>query len=128
MQSNTTIQVKSTHHNKPIITDVYFEKNNTKKQLVIFCHGYKGYKDWGAWNLMVPEFVKCNLFFVKFNFSHNGTTLEQPSDFADLEAYGQNNYTKELQDLDAILLQHVVQRLLIGGDRGIAADVERRAS
>ncbi len=30
--------------------------------------------------------------------------------------------------VDAILLQHVVQRLLIGGDGGIAADVERRAS
>ena len=30
--------------------------------------------------------------------------------------------------VDAILLQHAVQRLLIGGDGGIAADIERRAS
>lgn len=30
--------------------------------------------------------------------------------------------------VDTILLQHAVQRLLIGGDGGIAADIERRAS
>ena len=23
-----------------------------------FAHGYKGYKDWGAWNLMAEKFAK----------------------------------------------------------------------
>lgn len=103
MQAITNIQVKSNYHNKPILTDVYFNKNNKKKQLVIFCHGYKGYKDWGAWNLMAPEFVKNELFFVKFNFSHNGGTVENPIDFPDLEAFGQNNFIIELNDLEDII-------------------------
>lgn len=38
-----------------------------------------------------------------FNFSHNGTTPEQPADFADLEAFGHNNYTKELDDLGMVI-------------------------
>jgi pimeloyl-ACP methyl ester carboxylesterase len=97
------IAVNSTHHAKPIATDVFFIKNNTKKPLVIFCHGYKGYKDWGAWNLAAKVFAKKSLFFVKFNFSHNGGTIENPIDFPDLEAFGENNFIKELDDLDDII-------------------------
>lgn len=95
--------VKSEHHNKPILTDVFYNKTNTKKPVVIFCHGYKGYKDWGAWNLAAEEFVNKELFFVKFNFSHNGGTAENPIDFPDLEAFGTNNYTKEVDDLETVI-------------------------
>ena len=46
--------------------------------------------------------------FVKFNFSHNGTTLESPSDFKDLESFGNNNFSKELYDLIKLYLGFVV--------------------
>ncbi len=95
--------IKSSHHNKPIVTDLFYKKNNNKKPVVIFCHGYKGYKDWGAWNIAAEEFANSNLFFVKFNFSHNGGTLENPIDFPDLEAFGQNNFTIELNDLEDVI-------------------------
>jgi len=95
--------VKSKHHNKPILTDVFYNKTNTIKPVVIFCHGYKGYKDWGAWNLAAKQFVNDDLFFVKFNFSHNGGTAENPIDFPDLEAFGDNNFILELDDLDTII-------------------------
>lgn len=95
--------VKSTQHQKPIITDVFYTKTAIKKPIVIFCHGYKGYKDWGARNLVANEFANNNLFFVKFNFSHNGGTLENPIDFPDLEAFGLNNFTLELSDLEDVI-------------------------
>ncbi|MDX1271870.1 alpha/beta hydrolase [Bizionia paragorgiae] len=88
---------------KPIVYDLFYNPTKTKKPLVIFCHGYKGFKDWGAWNLVAEHFMNANLFFVKFNFSHNGGTLEQPIDFPDLDAFTENNYTKELEDLEAVL-------------------------
>lgn len=90
-------------HNKPIITDLFYQEKNQPKPVVIFCHGYKGYKDWGAWNLIAEEFARNDLFFVKFNFSHNGGTLEQPIDFPDLEAFGHNNFTKELDDIESVI-------------------------
>ena len=90
-------------HNKPIITDVFYTENNTPKPVVIFCHGYKGFKDWGAWDLMAKAFAEAGFFFIKFNFSHNGGTAEQPIDFPDLEAFGNNNYTKELDDLETVI-------------------------
>ncbi len=97
---NTVLQGK---HNKPILTDVFYKETRQPKPIVIFCHGYKGFKDWGAWNLMAEAFANTGFFFVKFNFSHNGGTVEQPIDFPDLDAFGNNNYTKELGDLESVI-------------------------
>ena len=91
------------NHNKPILIDVYYKETNQPKKIIIFCHGYKGFKDWGAWNLMAAVFANAGFFFIKFNFSHNGGTIEQPIDFPDLEAFGNNNYIKELDDLTSVI-------------------------
>jgi pimeloyl-ACP methyl ester carboxylesterase len=90
-------------HLKPIVMDVFFKKTNRPKKVLIFCHGYKGFKDWGAWNLMAAAFSNAGFFFVKFNFSHNGGSVEQPIDFPDLDAFGNNNYTKEGDDLQSVI-------------------------
>ena len=97
---NITISGK---HQKPILIDVFHLENSMPKPLVIFCHGYKGFKDWGAWNIMANKFAKEGFCFIKFNFSHNGGTIDQPIDFPDLEAFGYNNYSTELDDLDCVL-------------------------
>ncbi len=88
---------------KPVVWDVFYQESPPKKPLVVFCHGYKGFKDWGAWDLVAKAFAQAGFFFVKFNFSHNGGTVEQPIDFPDLNAFGENNYSKELKDLDDVL-------------------------
>ena len=89
--------------NKPILVDFFYNSNNNKMPVVIFCHGYKGYKDWGAWNLVAKEFANNNFIFLKFNFSHNGGTVENPIDFPDLNAFGNNNFTYELNDIERVL-------------------------
>ena len=101
MTQNNLILTRN--NKKSIVFDVFYQKTENPKSLVIFCHGYKGFKDWGAWNLTAEAFKKAGVFFVKFNFSHNGGTIEQPIDFPDLNAFGENNYTKELEDLDDII-------------------------
>jgi len=100
IQKNRTLQGK---HNKPIVADFFYSGNSQPKPVIIFCHGYKGFKDWGAWNIMAKTFADAGFFFVKFNFSHNGGTVNQPIDFPDLEAFGNNNYTKELDDLESVI-------------------------
>lgn len=70
--------------------------------MVIFAHGYKGFKDWGSWDSVAREFVDAGFDFLKFNFSHNGGTVQNPIDFPDLEAFSQNTYSKELSDLEII--------------------------
>jgi len=96
-------QIIKRKHKKPILVDTFFNKTNKPKPIVIFCHGYKGFKDWGAWDLVAKKFAEKGFFFIKFNFSHNGGTIEQPIDFPDLEAFGNNNYMKELDDLEIVI-------------------------
>ena len=110
---------------KPFLADAFYPENETNLPLVIFVHGYKGYKDWGAWDLMAETFAKNGFYFVKFNFSHNGTTLENPFEFEDLEAFANNNYSKELSDLDVVLNHFITQKeinsssvSIIGHSRG----------
>ena len=88
---------------RPIVYDLFYDSDVSMAPIVIFCHGYKGYKDWGAWTLFAKDFASQGIAFLKFNFSYNGGTAENPIDFPDLEAFGQNNYTKELQDLDCVI-------------------------
>jgi pimeloyl-ACP methyl ester carboxylesterase len=90
-------------HKKSILIDTFYSENKTNQPVVIFCHGYKGFKDWGAWNLMSESIASAGFCFIKFNFSHNGGTMENPIDFPDLEAFGNNNYTTELEDLNDVI-------------------------
>lgn len=90
-------------HGRPIPTDVIYSEEGDNKPVLLFCHGYKGFKDWGAWNLMAEEFAKKGILFIKFNFAFNGGTLEEPVDFPDLDAFGENTYTKELDDLEVLI-------------------------
>ena len=90
-------------YKKPIVSDLYYQETKTKKPLVIFCHGYKGYKDWGAFDKMSSLFLNAGFALLKFNFSHNGGTLGNPIDFPDLVAFGKNNYMMELDDLKSVI-------------------------
>jgi predicted dienelactone hydrolase len=89
--------------NKPIATDIFYLNTSEQKPVVIYAHGFNGFKDWGNFDLIASQFSSAGFVFVKFNFSHNGTTPEHPEEFVDLEAYGNNNYTKELYDLDRVI-------------------------
>ena len=52
---------------------------------------------------MASTFLEGGVALIKFNFSHNGGTPEQPIDFPDLEAFGNNNYMIELDDLESVI-------------------------
>lgn len=114
---------------KSMLIDTFYEEDITNQPIVLFCHGYKGFKDWGAWNLMGEKIAEAGNCFVKFNFSHNGGTIDNPIDFPDLEAFGNNNYSIELDDLDDIInwaIEHFTsnpnidcsQITLVGHSRG----------
>ena len=85
----------------PITCDLTSRTKN--KKVIIFCHGFKGFKDWGCWNLVANYFVNNGFNFLKFNFSHNGTTLENTSQISDLNTFSKNNYSIELSDITRVI-------------------------
>lgn len=95
--------IRSPHHDKPITYDIRYLPDATPKPVIVFVHGFKGFKDWGYFNLMADAFAQSGFFFIKFNLSHNGTSPEHPTDFVDLEAFGNNNFSKEMNDTGSLL-------------------------
>jgi len=128
---STPSALSTTKHQKPLTYDVRYPENGTPKPVILFIHGFKGFKDWGYFNLMADTFAEAGFVFVKINLSHNGTTPDAPVDFADLEAFGQNNFSIELDDV-GLLLDHILsadfevpeeeidkeQLMLVGHSRG----------
>lgn len=110
-------QILTSEAKKPILCDIYFKETENPQPVVIFCHGYKGFKDWGAWHLVAERFAAAGFCFIKFNFSHNGGTVEQPIDFPDLEAFAENNFSLELDDLDRVI------NFIESGDDNLPKDV-----
>lgn len=100
IRSNIVIKGSS---DKPILIDTACHKGMTSNKVVIFSHGFKGFKDWGPFNKIAEYFAVNGFTFVKFNFSYNGTSLENPCDFVDLDAFGNNNFCKELDDLGLVI-------------------------
>ncbi len=88
---------------RPFHLDMYWPEEGPLHPLIIFVHGFKGFKDWGCWDQVARSFAQAGFAFLKFNFSHNGTTMDNPLEFADLEAFGQNNFSRELDDLGTVL-------------------------
>jgi dienelactone hydrolase len=89
--------------NYSVTLDIFFEKEKVQKPVIIYAHGFNGFKDWGNFDLIAEKFAEQGSVFIKFNFSHNGTTPEHPQDFTDLEAFGNNNYTTALNDLKNVV-------------------------
>ncbi len=87
---------------RPITADITLPDAEWK-DLILFVHGFKGFKDWGAHNLVAKTFARAGIAYLKFNFSHNGTNPDDPSDITDMETFGENTFSKEFEDLDRVI-------------------------
>lgn len=69
--------------------------------ILLFCHGFKGFKDWGSFPYVADELAKRGIVTLRFNFSCNGVG-ESESEFDELEKFGINTYAREIADLNAL--------------------------
>ncbi len=118
------------NHSGKLLYDLSYTSDGKEKPLIIFLHGFKGFKDWGNFDLIMDYFTQKNFVFIKMNFSHNGTTLESPLEFSDLNSFGRNNFILELEDvqdmIDQVFKDEIIpaaewdkrKLILIGHSRG----------
>ncbi len=95
------------YHDRPFLADVTVRISDQKHPVILFAHGFKGFKDWGHFNLLAEKFANEGFVFFKFNMSHNGTTIDDQLNFRDLDAFGHNNFSKELDDIDQ-MISHIL--------------------
>ena len=107
----------------PILMDITFNESQKNTPLIIFIHGFKGFKDWGAHHLTARYFAQNGYRYLKFNLSHSGVNPEQPTGVNDMETFAANTFSKEMMDIDLVInyaLQNlnVTKVFLIGHSRG----------
>ncbi|WP_223648524.1 alpha/beta hydrolase family protein [Hymenobacter psoromatis] len=90
-------------HGRPFAADATYQSTGQPQPIIVFVHGFKGFKDWGHFGLLARFFAEKGFVFIKLNLSHNGVVVGGTGDLEDLEAFGQNNFSLELDDLGQLL-------------------------
>lgn len=93
--------VGSENRKSPI--SIYYPDKREKTEIVLFARGFKGFKDWGHFPLKQQYKAYKGFIVVAFNFSHNGGTVEEEIDFLDLDAFSNNTYQREVDDVGHVL-------------------------
>ena len=70
--------------------------------VVIVCHGFKGFKDFAFFPYTSRKLCERGFGVVTMNFSGNGIG-DDPVAFTELDAFAQNTFSQELDDLEAVL-------------------------
>lgn len=102
--NKASLKIKNIHGDD-LNTDFRYNPDAEKLPLVIFCHGFKGFKDWGCFPYMMDKLAAEDNFCVSFNFSYNGTgdKENEQSDFTRLDLFAENTFTRELDDLGSVI-------------------------
>jgi nucleoside-diphosphate-sugar epimerase/pimeloyl-ACP methyl ester carboxylesterase len=71
-------------------------------EMVVFVHGYKGFKNWGAWSLAMDVLCdqKRNIF--RFDFSLNGVSPWFPDEITEEKRWSENTYRREVEELKVV--------------------------
>ena len=95
-------------HGDVIRLDVRRPADGKPRTGVLVAHGFKGFKDWGFFPYLCERLAQDGHLVVSFNFSLNGTGPDL-LEFTDLDAFGRNTLSRELEDL-----RWMVDRMLAG--------------
>ncbi len=87
---------------EPIRGDLRLPDGAGPFPVVVVCHGFKGFKDWGFHPWLGERLAGAGLAAAHFDFSRNGVRGDVP-DITDLDAFRRNTLSIELGDLATVL-------------------------
>ncbi|MGD8427744.1 MAG: alpha/beta hydrolase [Balneolaceae bacterium] len=88
----------------PIYYDFYVPSGNSEKQfpVIIFLHGFKGFKDWGAFPDACAELSAAGFAVLAMNFSLNGVG-ENMLEFDQLDLFARETLSQDLDDVGTVI-------------------------
>lgn len=82
--------------------DVRFPEHGGNLPVVVICHSFMAFKDWGFFPYAAEELARAGMVTVAFNFSHNGVA-GNGNRITDFGRFERNTFSRELDDLGALL-------------------------
>jgi dienelactone hydrolase len=98
---STPFQITSLH-GIPIRGDLHLPAVTDGAPVIIICHGFKGFKDWGGFSYAADYFASQGFAALRFNFSLNGVE-DRFLEFTALENFARNTISRELDDLHDLI-------------------------
>lgn len=88
----------------PIYYDIYLPEETHEQPLpvIIFLHGFKGFKDWGAFPDACAEISANGFAVVAMNFSLNGVG-ESMTEFDQLDLFARETLSQDLEDVGSVI-------------------------
>ncbi|MDZ7659548.1 alpha/beta hydrolase family protein [Fodinibius sp.] len=90
--------------NIPIYYDLYYPADSGQENLpvILFLHGFKGFKDWGAFPDGCRELSKSGFAVLAINFSLNGVG-ESMTEFDQLDLFARETLSQDLEDVGTVI-------------------------
>jgi uncharacterized protein len=70
--------------------------------VVIFCHSFMAFKDWGFFPYVAERLVEKNFVALTLNFSYNGVAVNGDK-ITEFDRFAENTFSKEIEDLKGII-------------------------
>ncbi len=90
------------HQGEKLRADLRYTENGTKKPVIVFLHGFKGFKDWGPFPSIRERLAAAGFISIGFNFSHNGIG-EDLMNFTEPDRFAENTFSLELDELGDVI-------------------------
>jgi dienelactone hydrolase len=87
---------------RPLGGDLRCGDDAGERPVVVVCHGFKGFKNWGFFPYLGERLSRAGFAAVGFNFSGSGVGAGQES-FTELDRFAADTTTQQLDDLGAVL-------------------------
>lgn len=88
----------------PIRYDLYspISRNGLSFPVIIFLHGFKGFKDWGPFPDVCEELARAGFGVVAMNFSLNGIGDEK-TNFTEMDLFERETFSQDLEDIGTVI-------------------------
>ena len=93
------------------------ESSGSKQPLLIFCHGFKGFKDWGMFPPLAERLAQAGFTAVLPNLSGSG--VDDSGEFTWPERFGHNTFSAELADVNSVLTALRAGKLDVAPPKGV---------
>jgi dienelactone hydrolase len=82
--------------------DLRYVRDGKKKPVIVICHSFMAFKDWGFFPHVGRKIAEAGYVSIAFNFSQNGV-VNDDNRITDFEKFERNTFSKELEDLRAVI-------------------------
>lgn len=88
----------------PMALDVFLPEGTSEPlPVTVFCHGFKGFKDWGLFPPLLERLAAGGRAMAIFDFSHAGVAPDTPGEFSRLDLFELQTVPRHVEDLGTIL-------------------------